>query len=186
MLTPDMVSMHQLLPALRIMLSRITDLTFWKSYQAYTHHVTLYAAAYQTHFTLKAYKPLLVTLPKGRRLVRGTYPLISAKQDKIQSNSTLGQLDFYADSLFDVHLGNSNTVKFHVKMSSNSILVKEKTGCEVSSIGNHLPSSMNNETSTPVVQDGPTVEAEADYPHGIRLVFVVVALILSMFLVRQA
>lgn len=110
--------------------------------------------------------------------------MICARQDRIQSNSTSGQLDFYADPLLDVHLGNSNTVKLHVKMSSNTILVKERIGCEVSSIGNDLPSSTNSEPSLPVVQDGPSVEAEADYPHGIRLAFVVVALILSMFLVR--
>ena len=64
------------------------------------------------------------------------------------------------------------------------ILQTEKTGDELSSIGNN---SSSNSTSETILQEAQSIEAEAeveaDYPHGIRLVFVVIALILSMFLV---
>ena len=65
-------------------------------------------------------------------------------------------------------------------MTPNMILQTEKTGDELSFTGNN---SSSNSTSETILQEAQSIEAEADYPHGIRLVFVVIALILSMFLV---
>lgn len=56
----------------------------------------------------------------------------------------------------------------------------EKIGDEVSTVDNDASS---NSTSEKILQEADSDEAETDYPHGVRLVFVVIALVLSMFLV---
>ena len=68
-------------------------------------------------------------------------------------------------------------------MAENVVIFSDKPSPECSSTDEALPSSPDSETTSPAIQVDGLIETEDDYPHGIRLVFVVTALILSMFLV---
>ena len=67
-------------------------------------------------------------------------------------------------------------------MMSRAVAIDEKTSPAESSIGEYSPSIIS-ETVLPDAQDHLSIKEEEDYPHGIRLAFVVIALVLSMFLV---